>query len=1114
MIRRTSSKQTDSLVNTAHEEHLNVSGAIRDDAPITNLTTVVKSINFDADGDGAYILRKPLLKKTSIPWNANSKTFLLWDGVTKLKITNTYIENSEHLSMKIKFNDVDLREHVIKYSSSVFSNIQAYWLTLKDVLNTSEFTLLSVEIDHAKFKQAYQQRKLTNDTSLNILKRFIKVYMEDDYLTLEIVHPELNSITSSLDVGNANTLDINLLADNPYAIRDLYDYGYISATKIIPYVSTEDLSKEAIEAKQVYALTESLNEFKILAGTNRNRFTNHCIVLKAFLTTAVKPNIKYYCCWEFSKDDGINWSECPEFVNNPALKHVEGGKLVTDLTAEEFKNISDTDLEDPESYLITRHVAELKVYVASVGSYQNSFHTSDQLRFRPDVLILENPNLDYKYRFRIFIETDAPDKVNKHKTKLVTMSSFNALEGVVPGTDNLIKFKTYNMGVSSSAAPELIGSNLWLPNAELKDPYEDPYSSGGFTNTSFKRDPGAMLSVYTDDSTCRITSVSFITVVPDTTSKGSFFGITQDIDETDLNLDANNNVWNLLEINERTILANQYPYSYRTKVQTYDCSNLFRGSGSTIKYLTDTSKGDGKRINLANLSACAFNYNPTTFSRYVQDDGYNTNEQSYTKIFPDGTITNNAVKLYISGIVVEYEYDLEEDISNTYMASSTGTFSFPYNGYKTELVEDLSKEHDAIFSGKLFYAESQKQILAYNKDKVYVSGVNSTIMRLMNGLSLPEDITKVIQWRGYILIFTKRSVYLARYDIATDAYNIRLLVNTVGVSEIDAGTIVPILNSIYFKSGTKLYRLTPNLYAASDDILNIKQISIGINKILEDLFVKYRESHNFAYADADVYSVFIPVSEVTGEGVTYCITFDFNRSVWTLHKYPVKFTDIEKVSATEIYLKDNSNLYLFREGFLKILTDGVIKANPNTLVTSTEVENLLRAVPYADYPQLDTKELVEMFQDNFASGNYNFLEGDNSPMVPIDFYIDFGQKSSNYTIGKQFLETKYTLATLLPKENIPLDLDIYADGNDVLDSRMHWDSNTDAAIQKESLDTIGVLNANFSSQGADYNGIFKQLIVKYACKGKSTRHVIQGKSRTLFKFYSMDIRSRILPKKK
>ena len=169
----------------------------------------------------------------------------------------------------------------------------------------------------------------------------------------------------------------------------------------------------------------------------------------------------------------------------------------------------------------------------------------------------------------------------------------------------------------------------------------------------------------------------------------------------------------------------------------------------------------------------------------------------------------------------------------------------------------------------------------------------------------------------------------------------------------------------------------------------------------------------------------------------------------------------------------------------------------------------INAVPYADYLNSLPKDIITAVLENVTT-SHSHEQTFGDIMTPISFEIDFGQKSSNYTLYKQFLETKLTLATLSVKDTFPITIDIYTDG---ISRELHWDSNTDGAIWKTSLYDVGILNTGFGVTGQDYNGIFRQLIVKYSGKGKSIRHVISGNSKALFKFYSMDVRSRILPKK-
>jgi hypothetical protein len=229
-----------------------------------------------------------------------------------------------------------------------------------------------------------------------------------------------------------------------------------------------------------------------------------------------------------------------------------------------------------------------------------------------------------------------------------------------------------------------------------------------------------------------------------------------------------------------------------------------------------------------------------------------------------------------------------------------------------------------------------------------------------------------------------------------------------------------------------------------------------------------------------------------------------------MQKYPVILDGIETISNLEVYLRDNTrNIYHFRESLNTLLSEGLKQycTDNNEPISNYNLNLFTNSVPYADYLNKKPNEIIEHVLNN-ASGYYENVF--NNVATPIRFEIDFGQKSSNYTLDKQFLESKFVFATLSAKDTIPVTLDIYTDG---ISRELHWDANTDGAIWKSSLDDVGILNTGFGVDGQDYNGILRQLIVKYSGKGKSIRHVITGESKSLFKFYSMDVRGRILPKK-
>lgn len=1176
MIRRRASNKVESLVNTANEEHYNVTKAIRDDAPVTNNVSVLKSINFESDGDGAYKLRKPLVKKESL----NSQTSIhLFDGTT-LNIVDTgtleygvqdikvlTVEKDGVLQyLKLKWIDNNLKEtfreeayateyihKAIRIDSAepqnwvndvwhppgIFTVQTTDWITLNlsKALNTSDHTLIPVTINHPAFlyrnvsrtnQSAYSwywNNPLVNTSNASgsstfgtpesvtfqtthTLKRFIKIYKDpdSDYYICEIIRPELNSITSGLDVGNAETLDVNLLADNPYAIRDLYGYGYVSTTKIVPYLVT--CSNQYLSLYQVLSITEQDFEGKYdypegtvnvvssrqIASINYDYQLqdNEYIVLKAFITTN-KTNVTYYCCWERSKDDGITWEECPEFLT--ASESVYTDILVSDLTYAEFdKKIKEESLEDGTNYLVSKKVRKLLQ-----GSYATTdYSNKDSIADRPDVLILnrnEN-NLSYKYRFQIYVKTNIP-------TPTPTESTFTEIGTYASNDDPTVEKAVGTLGHiyciaetnQSDHAPEVLSSGKLVL-------YEASESLGTVTSTSGTiygwTGVGNSLKIYGKDSKVKIKSVTLNIGASGNDYAGSAIGIYPTENYTDSIVSTMSTIYNNNTYNEN-ISTENFSYHvpdmssstvYDRTYAIFDCYDLWVEKNSSRTY----SVNEFSTVYFTNISRhgkSALIYDAlanTTDLEYDDVEEYDTAQHSLhgnTNITKDRTLIDSFSVTYVYSNIVQF--------TDTYLSSTTGAFQIPTDT-KLTLVEDLSKERAKLFGGELYYIENQAQLMSYNGNSVYVSDINSSIMKLMNTLTFPNNVTKIISWRGYLLFFTEKQIYLAKYDVSSNTYSIKLLTSTVGVSIVDADTVVPILNSVYFKSGNKIYKLVPNLYASSDDILNIHQVSTGVNNLLTEIVDNNIETHNIGYSDSDVYYIFIPVTDKT-----LCLIYDFVRQLWNYYEYPIVLTDVLKLGLDKHYLYDNYKLYHFKENFDTLLNEGL----KNTVEPQVNLAACKNVLSYADYLNSTPTELItlaeECDQEDIAAAT-----------TRIYFYLDFGQKSSNYTLDKQFLETKMILATLSAKDTIPLGLDIYTDG---VSRVLHIDANTDGAVWKTAYSDVGILNTDYQPNGADYNNIFRQLIVKYSGRGKSIRHVLSGYSHSLFKFYSMDVRGRILPKK-
>ena len=515
-------------------------------------------------------------------------------------------------------------------------------------------------------------------------------------------------------------------------------------------------------------------------------------------------------------------------------------------------------------------------------------------------------------------------------------------------------------------------------------------------------------------------------------------------------------------------------------------------------------------------------------------------------------------------MAVTYTAPSTTETTSIYLHSFTGDFQIPVSN-KTELVRDLTSNRNYFFNGKWSYWENQ--IIAFGKDMFFRSDLDTFSFEIMNAVSFGTDIVKIIPWRQYLLIFTENTITLADYDYSTDTYSYKTISNSIGVPRIDADTVVVILNSVYFKSGFKIYKLLPNLYSSADNILNLHVVSTPIEKILVERLSKLNQSHNFVYANAEIYRLFIPVTSYDSkvsvypnsvEKLTYCFTYFIDKKVWTVQEYPLNIRGVEILDAYETFLRTDEGYYYFNTDLKMLLknyyiaqavpvqayemiieddeevedttnpitnigysVEGSIEDTTGRVVCAgnsddyTTLENAYDKLPYADFLK---KKLLTIYYE-IISGNYyseeQFEQICESTKIP--FKIDFGQQSSNYTVDKQYLETKFIFSTLQEKDCFPMDIYISTDGYGFStqdSSRIHIDANTDSALWKRTLDDKGTLNTSFSENiKTEYDGIMRQMIVKYSGRGKTIRHILTGQSYTKFKIYNLLVRNRVLPKK-
>lgn len=1089
--RKTTNKFTDSLVNTASSEHLHIAEGIRTDVPVTNLRSVPKSINFLTEPDGSCTLRMPLILKNFI----NKNTWYLYDKQHMLQLNDLmendvrvgYIPNiinpddsTETNNITLKYYDATFGLNELKFSSNADYNW--HFLEVISVTSLQDYTLISAKIKWQSFAndiKIYNENHITNystdlvyenanyDTLDNgLLYRFIKIYQDTESTSLswifEIVHPELNSITSA--TSTEAMLDVNLLADNPYAIRDLYGYGYISTTKILPYI-VFNYKVAQINTHDMVKLTESvphvtdntIEGYKLLVSGSPNSLGNNAMLLKAFLTTA-KTDAVYYGVWEESTNGGVDWKVCQEFINKyeSNTEHPLVTKFVSDLTSEEFEKMAyQESLEQAATYLVEKQLVRLNYKFKGLNPIDLS--ETDTIAERPDVLYISSPNLSKKYRFQVYIDTLKETKEPEYSTKTYAIYAFTTLNGDIE--------------------PDYIS-----------------YTTQGYSNIGVKYDEESKTYISAD---AEIKKNSIVLYPP----KNTPITLVSDTAGNSIRI-------NLIKRGEK---------SYIKKISL----GIGENSG-TLNISTE-------RIQKGTLYAANKN---TIIEKAFEDE--NSIEDIYISNISDAN-TYNSTAIYITSIKITYALEGTLQTTSVYLASSTGAFQVPYSE-SAIYADPLKQERSLLFNGQ--FTEYENQLLSFNKYNLFISGVDSTIFSAMKTLTFSTEIVNTLKWREYLLIFTEKDIYLSKYDYESNSYILKTLSTAIGVPKKDADTIVCILNSVYFKAGYKIYRLVPNIYASSDDILNLHSISDGIDTLIEETLSSESETKNFVYADAYRYYLFVPI---VNKDLTYCFVYDYVRKIWNLCTYPKTTLSLENLGLTKEYLKTSDGIYYFKERISTLLnqqlqydsieigyseddTINIVGFTDNNATetaciisdTYTRMSKLIPKLPYADFLDTSLDDIYYYLSNNsiFINDDTNTIHIYNNnvqiQMTPIEYLIDFGQKSSNYTLYKTFLESKLTLATLHEKDTFPFNIYIEIDG---MQSPLHWDVNTDSALWKNSFSQKGTLSTLFTSDNSNYNGIMRQLIVKYSGKGKTIRHLITGKSKYNFKFYSMDVKSRLLPKK-
>ena len=950
-----------SLVNSAQNEHFNVTEAVRTDAPLTSNKSVISSINFENSADGAYVVRKPLIKKT----DTTNGSWILYDNESILTLTSfsLAITGKTSINITVQFYDKDLVLRKITYPT----NATVPFMEIYKAYNAPDHTILSVKLSNMLMYYMYghilvdaamhynldPQITLTNYQSIY---RFVKIYKnldteeEGDWI-VEIVHPEFNSITSGLDSDNPESLDINMLLDNPYAVRDLYGYGYNSTTKILAYVPLQ-YSKAQIDELRVIDLTEdvpftyqgSLKGFKMLVSSNPVDIYGNMIVLKACLTTAI-TNLTYYCCWEQSIN-GIDWETCPEFIskfqsntNNTLIE-----KNVSDITSAEFEKIAYNDsLEKAATYLVTKKMVKLNT------STSTDLAATNKIKDRPDVLILENPNLNLKFRFLVYVDTGKASPVPNVVEKTFTKSYFESLGNTETNLDELGKF-TFQTYIGN-------GVDADVPSGQTPAA-KNPELSGG------------SILLYESGSTNWGNYVVIKNKEPDYCIK-----------EVRVTLD--NKTFHAADTNHPT--------------------NYYTENGSKIKYYNGTNNQIGTTNVTSGTALNKFLANETTVIPVNSNTNYfpGTSQVSFgndAANIPSDELGSDGKWQWRTKIKsLEIVYWVKGGVQSTsvYLSSQTGTYQVPYSK-ATEYLEDLSLLRKQLFAQSEIYY-NKEQFLFYGNNTVFVTDLGSSIIRLMNTMTFGNPVNAIVSFRNYLLAFTDSTITLLKYNSLTNSYDSKLLTTSIGVSKVDAKTIAVILNSIYFKSKYRVYRLIPNLYASTDDILNIHTVSAPVDKILEEVISLNTELGNFVYADADTYMLFVPLRNIDSTNtVTYEFRYDFTKKLWTIQEYPILASGIECPTINEAYLKTESALYYFKEDLATLLNATLVQDYSSLGYLDDNDNDAYLGVSYSIVGSGNVTAEVALSNSSYTSLSkiYDYIPyGDYLSLTLLDIYSNINNNS-------------------------------------------------------------------------------------------------------------------------
>mgnify|MGYP003319428130 CR=1 FL=1 len=161
-------------------------------------------------------------------------------------------------------------------------------------------------------------------------------------------------------------------------------------------------------------------ELKLIVSDDTvNGFSTDTIYfLKAFIRTAkISGEHQFYCCWEYSLNGGVDWQVVPAFKDQWAGQLVS--KYVSELDAKEFEEVAYKEsLEEASNYIFSKDMVP----------WDPDMTESQGVNERPDILKVRSGELNYLYRFQVYVDTNKQSPIGDVTEESVSKSSFSDLK--------------------------------------------------------------------------------------------------------------------------------------------------------------------------------------------------------------------------------------------------------------------------------------------------------------------------------------------------------------------------------------------------------------------------------------------------------------------------------------------------------------------------------------------------------------------------------------------------------------------------------------------------------------------------------------------------------------